>query len=91
MSHRVACAPVHTLGEVMEDASMHERRALQWQDHPELGRIVVQHLPLRFDGDELAKLEPSHALGQDTVAILREKLGLSDEELDRLRGAKAVA
>ena len=40
---RVPCAPVRELADVVADPHMHERGALQWQDHPELGRIVVQH------------------------------------------------
>ncbi len=75
MRSRVACAPVRSLGEVVNDAHMHERGALQWQDHPEFGRIVVPHSPLRFDGTELRPLEPSRALGADTEAVLRERLG----------------
>lgn len=70
MAHRVPCAPVRDLDEVVNDPHMHERGALQWQEHPTLGRIVVQHSPLRFLGSELRPLEPSHALGADAEAVL---------------------
>ena len=72
MAHKVACAPVRTLEEVMNDPNMHARGALQWQDHPDLGRIVVQHSALRFDGLPLRPLDPSRALGADTDAVLAE-------------------
>lgn len=72
MAHRVPCAPVRDLDEVVNDPHMHERGALQWQDHPDLGRIVVQHSPLRFLGSDLRPLEPSHALGADADGILSE-------------------
>ena len=49
MAGGVPCAPVRDLDEVMNDPNMHARGSLQWQDHPELGRIVVQHSPLRFE------------------------------------------
>ena len=70
MAHRVPCAPVRSLDEVVHDLHMHERGALQYQDHPELGRIVVQHSPLRFTGSEPRELQPSRTLGADTDAVL---------------------
>ena len=86
MKHHVPCAPVRDLDEVMNDPNMHARGSLQWQNHPELGRIVVQHSPLRFAGVPLATLEPSRALGQDTQAVLRDRLGW-----DKLRIAQMTA
>ena len=56
----------------MTDENMHARGALQWQDHPTLGRIVVQHSPLRYDGVTPLPLTPSRDLGADTDAVLRE-------------------
>lgn len=70
MANKVPCAPVRTLDEVIADPNMHARGTLQWQDHPELGRIVVQHSPLRYDGVEPAPLKPSRPLGADTDAVL---------------------
>jgi formyl-CoA transferase len=73
MAHKVPCAPVRTLAEVMTDPNMHARGALQYQDHPTLGRIVVQHSPLRFDGVTPRALTPSRELGADTDAVLAER------------------
>src|SRR5260370_11530442 len=50
MKHRVPCAPVRTLMEVVNDPHLHQRGMLQWIDHPELVRIVVQSSPMRYDG-----------------------------------------
>lgn len=78
MRHKVPCAPVRNLEEVMNDPNMHERGTLQWQEHPELGRIVVQHSPLRYAGVEPVTLRPSGKLGADTDAVLaaiRDKHG----------------
>ena len=70
MAHGVPCALVRDLTEVMNDPNMHARGSLQWQDHPQLGRIVVQHSPLRFAGVPLRAPTPSHELGADTAAVL---------------------
>ncbi|MFZ4532097.1 MAG: CaiB/BaiF CoA transferase family protein [Alsobacter sp.] len=83
MGAGVPCAPVRDLKEVMNDPNMHARGALQWQNHPEHGRIVVQHSPLRFAGVTPRPLEPSHALGADTTAVLRARLGWDDDRIAR--------
>lgn len=73
MANKVPCAPVRTLDEVVNDRNMHARGTLQWQEHPELGRIVVMHSPLRYEGVEPVELRPSRKLGEDTGAVLAEK------------------
>ena len=79
MERGVPCAPVRTLDEVMRDENMHARGSLQWQDHPQLGRIVIQQSPLRYEGAGLATLEPSHELGADTARILGELAAARDK------------
>lgn len=81
----VPCAPVRELGEVMQDENMHARGALQWVDHPDLGRVVLPHSSLVFEGTPRPPLEPSHRLGQDTVSLLSEWLGHSPEEIEEMR------
>jgi formyl-CoA transferase len=80
----VPCAPVRTLEEVMHDPHMHERGALEWADHPALGRIVVQRSPLRFDGTPFPALEPSGALGADNEKIYGDWLGFSESDIAEL-------
>jgi CoA:oxalate CoA-transferase len=81
MRHRVPCAPVRDLDEVVNDPHLHARGALQWQEHPELGRIPVQSSPLRFAGTEQMPLTPSRKLGADNNAIYGDWLGLSANEI----------
>jgi CoA:oxalate CoA-transferase len=84
---KVPCAPVRDLDEVVNDPNMHARGALQHQDHPTLGRIIVQQSPLRFDGAPLPALTPSRDLGADTRAVLRDRLGLTEEAAARVEQA----
>jgi len=81
MDGYVPAAPVRDLIEVMNDENMHARGALQWQDHPELGRIVVQQSPIRHGDQPARALEPSHRLGQDTEEVLRTRTTLSDAHI----------
>ena len=84
LAHRVPHAPVRNLSEVINDPNMHARGSLQWIDHPEYGRIVVSHSPMRYDGTPLAPLKPSSRLGQDNGAVYERWLGISAAELARL-------
>ena len=88
--HRVPCAPVRTLLEVVNDPHLHARGSLRWIDHPEYGRIVVPTSPLRFDGEDgQVPYEASSALGSDTESILAERLSMNAQQIAALR-AKQV-
>lgn len=82
--HRVPCAPVRDLDEVVNDPHLLARRALEWLEHPDLGRIPVPNSPMRYDGVDPKTLIPSRRLGQDSGAVYGEWLGLSAAEIDKL-------
>jgi CoA:oxalate CoA-transferase len=84
MRHRVACAPVRDLEEVVNDEHMHSRRALEWVDHPLYGRVCLPNSPTRFYGLEPLPLIPSGHLGRDNHAVYGDWLGLSDVEISKL-------
>jgi CoA:oxalate CoA-transferase len=81
----VPCAPVRTLDEVVNDVHLHERGALRWVEHPELGRIVVQASPMRYHGTPLAEHRPSGALGADAARVLGEWLGHTPAQIDTMK------
>jgi formyl-CoA transferase len=85
LAAKVPCAPVRDLNEVMSDENMLARGSLQRIDHPELGRVVLPHSPLVFEGTERRPLEPSLALGASNSAVFGEWLGHSDAELAAYR------
>lgn len=91
IAHRVPCAPVRTLLEVVNDPHLHERGSLRWIDHPEYGRMVVPISPLRFEGEDgTVPYQASAKLGADTEAILAEHLQLDAERVRELRQRKVV-
>jgi formyl-CoA transferase len=77
----VPCAPVRDLSEVMHDENMHARGSLQSINHPELGRVVLPHSPLVFEGTQRRPIEPSLPLGASNDAVFGDWLGHSEEEL----------
>ncbi len=81
LAAKVPCSAVRNLSEVKVDENMHARGSLQWIEHPELGRVVLPHSPLVFEGTERRAIEPSLPLGACNQQVFGEWLGHSDEEL----------
>lgn len=90
LAANVPCAPVRDLREVMNDHNMHTRGSLQWIDHPEMGRVVLPHTPLNFEGIPRRPIEPSLPLGASNEEIVTEWLGHSKEEFEAFRAEGAV-
>lgn len=90
IARRVPCGPVRDLTEVMNDPHLHARQALRWIEHPQYGRIAAAASPLRFDGEVSMPEPPSVPLGTHSRAVLREKLELSDAELDNLEASGVI-
>ena len=85
MQHRVPAAPVRDLRDVVHDPHMLARRALEWIDHPDLGRIPVPNSPMRYGGVEPLPIEPSRRLGQDNDRVYGEWLGMGRDDIEKLR------
>lgn len=86
----VPCSAVRDLMEVMHDENMHARGSLQWVDHPTLGRVVLPHSPLVFEGVERRPLEPSLPIGASNDAVYGDWLGHSSAELAAFRQSGAI-
>jgi crotonobetainyl-CoA:carnitine CoA-transferase CaiB-like acyl-CoA transferase len=59
-------------------------------EHPVVGPIGYPSFPMRFSGHYFPVRRATHSLGQDNDEVLREKLGLSDDELAKLRTDKVI-
>jgi len=88
-AHRVICASVRTLEEVVNDRHLHERGTLEWREHPGLGRIALCRTPLRYQGVTPPELTDSPNLGADTQRVLRDLGGYGAQEVEALRQAEA--
>jgi formyl-CoA transferase len=88
---KVPCAPVRQLSEVMLDENMHAKGSLQWIDHPELGRIVLPHSPLIFEGLERRAIEPSLPLGSRNEKVFGDWLGYTEHELEQLKAEGVIS
>jgi CoA:oxalate CoA-transferase len=89
-AHRVPCAQVRDLGEVVRDPHMHARGMLRDVRHPILGDLVLPASPMRYDGKAIDELRPSKELGADNAAVYKGWLGLSEAEFDDLQKTGAI-
>lgn len=85
IAHRVPCAPVRDLHEVLKDRHMHERGTLLEIDHPEYGPITVSRSPLHFVGLPQAEYQPSPPYAAHNYDVMRELLNLESAQVDALQ------
>ncbi|HUD32690.1 MAG TPA: CoA transferase [Variovorax sp.] len=91
LAAKVPCAPVRELSEVMADENMHARGQLKWVDHPDLGRVVLMHSPLVFEGTRRRPIAPSLPMGASNEAVYGDWLGRSAQELATLREGGVIS
>ena len=88
--HKIPCAPVRDIAEVMADPHMHGRGMLEYADHHDFGHVVLPNSPLRFHGTRPVPLRISPRIGEHNEAVYGALLGLSTQELSRLRDAGTI-
>jgi crotonobetainyl-CoA:carnitine CoA-transferase CaiB-like acyl-CoA transferase len=87
----IPCSLVRNLQEVAGDEHVRARNMLPEVEHPKAGQIRVTGAPVKLSQTAAAPPAPAPALGEDTDAVLREVLGLTEQELAVLRRTGAIA
>ncbi|MDR3663537.1 MAG: CoA transferase [Mycobacterium sp.] len=77
-------------GEVVTSAKVTDNPLFTELDQPRIGRYLAPGLPLRIDGHYPAA-QPAPELGDHTVAVLTDRLGLSGADIARLTESGTVA
>lgn len=86
----IPAASVLALKEVPEDPQVIASEMLRTIDHPRRGPMRVFGSPLNLSDSPQPPLRPAPGLGEDTRDVLRERLGLSDADLDNLAAQGAI-
>lgn len=71
---------------IERDRHLAERGYWQRVEHPELGRSLYASPPYHVDGERVELSRPP-LLGEHTRPVLRDLLGMKDDEIDRLEAA----
>jgi len=86
----VLTAPINDIEEVVKDPQILHNRMIVPVEHPELGRIDVTGIPIRFYGTPVEVRKHPPMQGEHTREVLAE-LGYSAAEIEPLIGAGLVA
>jgi CoA:oxalate CoA-transferase len=91
LEHRVPCAPVRTIAEVVADPETTRRDMLIDSEFPTRGSIAVLGSPIKLSESDYSRisLNPPPALGQHTAEVLAT-VGIDAHELEELRVEKVV-
>ena len=81
---KVPCAPVWSLGQVVESEHQKTRHLIGQGQHGKFGEIPLVPQPVRFTGE--GEEHPQHVpqLGEDTESVLAKLLGKTENELGTL-------
>jgi crotonobetainyl-CoA:carnitine CoA-transferase CaiB-like acyl-CoA transferase len=89
IEHNVPGGPVHEADELATDPQFTARNMLYEVIHPEAGTLRLVSTPIKVVGEEFS-VSPAPRMGQDTEAVLRRILSVSDLEIARLRSESAI-
>ena len=90
MENKVPCAPVRTIAEVVGDPHLAAREFFLNICHPIAGSQVHPGSPFRLSKTPGEIAGPAPLLGQHNVDVYCGKLGLSKDELSRMRMAGVI-
>ena len=86
----VPVGPVNDVAEILADPQVRARRLVGSFDYPGVGEFKALAIPYKFLGWDNPEIGAPPGLGEHTAKVLNELLGLSLQEISRLRGAKAI-
>ena len=86
----VPCGPINDLKAVFDDPHIRARKLKIEMPHPTAGTMPLVGSPIRMSATPVEYRLPPPLLGQHTLSVLEEVLGLSRAEIDALAENKIV-
>jgi benzylsuccinate CoA-transferase BbsF subunit len=74
----------------LEDPQLNHRRFFRRLNHPEMGEVPYEGHQFRISGHDNGPLAPAPCLGEHSIQVLQEILGMDDEELARIAASGAL-
>ena len=85
----VPCAKVSSPEELVDDEQLLARGMIERHPHPRIGEILFHGNPIKLSGTAPREIALAPDLGADNASVFGE-IGLTSEDLDRLRGRGVI-
>ncbi len=85
----IPCGPILSMKELAEEPSLRETGTIVEVDHPERGKYLTVGCPVKLSASP-ADVQRSPLLGEHTNEILKDVLGLSEEEVQETWASGAL-
>ena len=86
----VPCGPINDLDQVFADPQVRHRRMQVRAPHPAAGEVTMVANPIKFSATPIAHDRAPPLLGEHTIAVLHDVLGLDGEAIEALRHGNVI-
>ena len=86
----VPCSPVYTVDQLIDHPQLAARGMIERLPHPKLGTMLTPGVVIKMSDTPGAVRTLAPDLGQHTDEVLTTLLGMSDDDLARLRAAQVI-
>jgi CoA:oxalate CoA-transferase len=83
-AERVPCAPVLTVNEAVKHPHLNERKTVRWVEDPQLGKVAIPGVPVKFSAWPDKTVLRSARFGEDNERVLRDLLKMPDDRIRQL-------
>jgi len=86
----IMCGPVNNIAQVVNDPHVQEREMIVEVEHPRVGKLKVTGTPMKFNRTPCKIEKACPDVGEHTMEILCGMLGMSPEDVEKLRKEGAI-
>jgi crotonobetainyl-CoA:carnitine CoA-transferase CaiB-like acyl-CoA transferase len=89
-SAAVPCGPINDLAQVFADPQVRHRKMQVRAPHPAAGEVAMVANPIKFSATPIAHDRAPPLLGEHTVSVLHDVLGLDGTQIESLRKEQVI-
>ena len=81
---------INDIGQLVQHPQVKARGSLVRMEHPRAGEVTIVGVPIRLSRTPGSVRTPAPKLGEHTVQVMREFMGMTDERIAELRDARVL-